>query len=241
MAKYKSFIEGLEAGTKIGNRLRKATAGANGYLGQMSPRARSFARKVGRPVTGTASMVGRGLSRVGSNRSALLAVGLGAGAMGFGSSVAPAVKDATLEAAFGDPNADVAFTGRDLNARFLAGAAMGGIGGGLLQASSPEDFISTNPAAAIGTAAIGTLGGAAVGSAGIGSLGYIATGRGLKGAIAGGIIGAGLGAASTARNYVSNNSQFFRQSPYSTSAQAASLLNASGDIVLGMHNSRRGY
>lgn len=232
-------IKGLVG--NIGKRLGSFAPAVDDYIGQVSPRAMSVGRKLGKPVTRTASGVGRGLSRLGSSRGAMIGIGLGAGAMGFGSTVAPSVKDATLEAAFGDPNADVAFTGRDLNARFLAGAAMGGIGGGLMQASSPGDFIATNPGAAVGAATMGTMGGAAVGSVGLGSLGYMATGKGVKGAIVGGIVGAGLGAASAAQSYVSGNSQFFRQSPYATSAQTANALNATGDIVLGMHNSRRGY
>jgi hypothetical protein len=76
-------------------------------------------------------------------------------------------------------------------------------------------------------------------------------GRGRK-AVIGGIAGllgastgfsAGLGATGVApvASYVSNNQEFISQSPYSSSRSTAQRLNASGDIVLGMHNSRRGY
>ena len=40
---------------------------------------------------------------------------------------------------------------------------------------------------------------------------------------------------------IQNNQDFYSQSPYARSRQLATELNASGDIVLGMHNARGGY
>ena len=64
---------------------------------------------------------------------------------------------------------------------------------------------------------------------------------GLVGASAG--ISAGIGATGAApvASHLSQNREFMSQSPYSTSRSTAVNLNASGNIVLGMHNSRRGY
>lgn len=75
---------------------------------------------------------------------------------------------------------------------------------------------------------------AAAGAIGIGAIGA---------AIGAGIGTIGIGGLS-AKSYIGNNQQFFNESPYaprSNSLATASSLNASGDIVLGMHNSRRGY
>lgn len=59
----------------------------------------------------------------------------------------------------------------------------------------------------------------------------------MVGAIAGAAIGAGAGIAS----YVNRNRDFYESNPYSRgSAMQASSTGAYGDIVLGMHNSRRG-
>jgi hypothetical protein len=63
---------------------------------------------------------------------------------------------------------------------------------------------------------------------------------GAIGAIAGAAIGAASPLMYTAGR-IRNNQEFYSQSPYSRSRQLANELNASGDIVLGMHNSRGGY
>lgn len=229
--------------SKMGSDLKSLAPGISESIGNVPPRLRNIGRRVSAPATKTAMAAGRGLNAIGSSRGALIGIGIGAGALGMASEVGPATKDAMLEAAFGDPNADVYFTGRDLTARSLAGAAMGGVGGGILRATAPGDLIATNPGAAVAAGvsatAMGGVGGAFAG----GALGYLATGKATKGAVLGGVIGALSGATSSAGSYVSNNSQFFSQSPYSPSASRmiAGNMNATGDIVLGMHNSRRGY
>jgi len=64
------------------------------------------------------------------------------------------------------------------------------------------------------------------------------------GAVAGGLLGGAFGTAITANNIIgtaSRNRQIMTQSPfYNQSLLTAERLNASGNIVLGMHNQRRG-
>lgn len=256
---------------------------------------------VGRKLNSMASGLGRGLSSIGSSRAGMAAVGLGAFGLGAANVIGPAARDAAFQAAFDDPNADIAFTGRKFDSRYLLGGAIGGPIGTTMQLSSLDDYFTENPllpgpfspqraaaggavggliggiaGAAIGrpllgatlgagagvTAGSGTAGlavgggfGAAVGLTSLGTGIYEGYKRGktLKGALIGGGVGAVLGmgvvggtVAATAgpvRNYVNDNRRFFDQSPYAgrTSANIANSLNASGDIVLGMHNSRRGY
>lgn len=256
---------------------------------------------------------GRGMVNLSSSKMGMAAVGLGAAGLGLANSVAPAARDAAFDVAFGDPNADVAFTGRKIDTRFLVGNAMGGPLGNALTYTSPDDKyafdtsfsgpanIDGSFAAGVGLGATGAIvggglgyllgkkkgaaigagiGGFLGGTGGMGSMrsapvvaagGAVAGGiaGGLKGSrkggIKGGLIGATLGtiAGGTAGSavgagmiagsvapplmatggYVRQNQRFFDESPYNgrRSATTASILNASGDIVLGMHNSRRGY
>lgn len=203
---------------------------------------------------------GRGLSRLGTNRGSLLAIGAVAGAAGLASKVGPAARDATLEVGLGDKDADRYFTGTKMSARTLMGAGMGGALGEAIQMTSPGDYMKTNPVV------IGGLGGQTVAGAGLGGLaggiggaflgaksGGSTFSRVAKG-IAGGVIGAGMGAAIggaaplasagiATKAYMNDNADFFGSSPYSRKGtqQIMNDLGASGNIVLGMHNSRKGY
>jgi len=59
--------------------------------------------------------------------------------------------------------------------------------------------------------------------------------------IAGAAIGGAIGASAYIRNYSRENQEFIKSNPYSRgSAMQASSTGAYGDIVLGMHNTRRG-
>lgn len=121
------------------------------------------------------------------------------------------------------------------------GAAIGASDGGVSDTFSvygPDPTIGAN----LATAGIG----AAVGGA-MGGLGY-GYKKGFKKAAIGTAIGAtigGLGGAAVvpgmAMSRVRDNRQLLSSSPYSTSLATAQALNASGDIVLGMHNSRNSY
>lgn len=198
----------------------------------------------------------RGGERVGSSRAGLAAIGIGAFGLGVANKAAPAARDAAFDVAFNDPNADEKFVGRKLNTRFLLGEAIGGPIGGAMRMSSPDDWAAVNapivmptPQNMVATAAV---------SAGLGIGGAITgakRGKGVKGkalgALIGGTIGAALppviGASTTmagVKGRFSRNERFYSESPYagsSGSLATASALSASGDIVLGMHNARRGY
>lgn len=280
-----------------------------------------------RMALGTGRAAEKTLTRLGTNKVALTGIGLAAFGLGVANKTGPAARDAAMDISMGDPNADVAFLGKKMSARYLAGTAIGGNLGGVMRASSPKDYFTENPmfmpgpagaanpvGGAVGGVAgmgVGAIGGAMVGSifgkggetaGGIigGALGAVAggtvgagggavpaeaivggtavagavggavgagvgssiggavgksMGMGFAGKVVGGLAGAGLGAGvgasavvagatSPVRHYMKDNQQFFNESPYaksSSSLAVAQALNANGDIVLGMHNSRRGY
>lgn len=102
----------------------------------------------------------------------------------------------------------------------------------------PKQFAKKMPV--VGGKNIPLIGGKKILSAGKMSSGRgraVMAGLGMVGAIT----GAGIGGSAYARNYVNRNKEFFQQNPYSRgSAMQASSTQAYGDLVLGMHNSRRG-
>lgn len=237
------------------------------FIPKLEGTAQAFSEgRTGRAARGAVSGLGGALKDISSSKAGIAGVAIGAGAVGFGSSVGPAVKDAAFEAAFDDTEADRYFTGRDLDARFLAGTLMGGVGGGLLQATAPGDYFAANPpinsdtfAASIVAARTAT--GPVTGSIGAAAGAFLGSGFGktgskigkVGGGLVGGVVGANLGILLPALGvgaYMNNNREFFQNSPYSstnsmqgdsTTRNTQRSLNASGDIVLGMHNSRRGY
>lgn len=174
-------------------------------------------------------------SRVGAG----LIVG-GAALTGMAKVAAPAARDAAMDVAFGNPDADKYFTGRKLGPGVIADSMVPG---------------GKSGTATMALGGLGALVGAGIGG-GIGSL----MGRGVKGAIGGAIAG-GIGMPlMAATGYINRNREFMMTSPYSgnrrldrktmeyipwtqpknTSSQNANELNATGDVVLGMHNRRRG-
>lgn len=164
---------------------------------------------------------------------------IGAGLLGMSQGVGSSIREGMMETAFADPNADAAFLGRNLSARYMLGHAMGGSIGNIMKYSAPGDQYMINP---VQPTAASTGVGALVGGLAGGVLGSI---KGPKTAAAGGILGAiGGGAvmpAAYTMGHIRRNSEFYRSSPYRSSRQMAEELNASGDIVLGMHNSRGGF
>lgn len=230
--------------------------------------------KLGKLMQPVAKAGGRGISSLSGSKFGMGAIAAGAFGLGVLNTAAPAARDAAFDVAFGDKDADIAFTGRKLDARFLAGSAMGGYGGSALRLSS-NDYWAMNPiiadssgaAAATGAIGAGVGGFAGYGIGGVlgslnkgmlkpalkasnsriirgaGSIAGLVANRPLgmlAGAVAGGVA-AGLGPAAS---FVKKHSRFTSESPYapgSGSMATAQALSASGDIVLGMHNSRRGY
>lgn len=193
---------------------------------------------------------------------------IGAAGAGFASAVGPAVKEAALDVALGSPDADVAFTGRDLDARFIAGSAMGGVMGGAL-ASTSADMIGTGaydpgPSAArnsvIGGGFIGTAAGAGAAILGAKKFGTKAMFSGKKGmarkvalssmsTIGGGMLGAGItagglysGAVAAERQSGKEwmNESVFSERARNSTASISAVTRATGDIVFGMHNTRGG-
>lgn len=169
----------------------------------------------------------------------LAALGVGAAAIGgMAKGIGSSAREAMMETGFGDPNADAAFLGRNVSARFLIGSAMGGPIGGAVQMTSPQDKFMVDPIApGLGSTVAGGVIGGTLG-------GVIGSMKGIKGTIAGaglGILAGGAAApAAYTASHVRRNQNFYRRSPYNMSTQNAELLNASGDIVLGMHNLRGG-
>lgn len=98
-------------------------------------------------------------------------VGVAAG-LGMASQTAPAARDAAMDVAFGDPNADTAFLGRKLTP------------GAVVDSMVPGGKSGTGALAISGAT---TLGGAALG-------GLIGSAKGIRGGIKGGLIGAAAGA-----------------------------------------------
>lgn len=224
---------------------------------------------VGKKLASGAGRVGAGAKRIGisgakaglraatsrgvaTSRAGLAAVGIGAFGLGLMNKAAPAARDAAFDVAFDDPNADVAFTGRKMSTRFLMGTAIGGPMGGALRYSAPGDLMAVNPVVPLPTARNMVGVPAAFGLGGIAA--GLKYGKGAKGKAIGAIVGgmggafsgATIGATSTVlgtRSHIRNNQQFYSESPYTgrTSSSIASSMNSSGDIVLGMHNARRGY
>jgi len=215
--------------------------------------ASSILGKIGRSVSKSVPKAGSALAYAGGSPKALAAVGAVAFMGGMANEIGPAARDAAFETTLGTADADRYFTGRKFSARFLAGSFMGGPVGSMMQASAPADLMATgvgvpqNPVgSAAGVGAVGGLGGALGGVAMAAKRGGSTRSK-VLGGIAGGVVGAVTGGAvggsvpyAAAGTYIRSNREFFSQSPYGRST-ANNDLSAVGDIVLGMHNSRRGY
>lgn len=189
--------------------------------------------------------------RLGSIAAAGTAAYLGyRGIKGFAGQAIPASIDAAMDVAFDNPQADRSVIGTDLTPSIYLGRAGPGIIGGMARARNATRFgigAHTNPAkSAVGTGMVGGVIGGGIGAfmgyrrGGIGG----AIGGGIIGALGGATAGGALGAGTTASmayKTAQMNSQVINQSPfYNQSALTANRLNASGNIVLGMHNQRRG-
>lgn len=184
-----------------------------------------------------------GVSGMGT-KTALGILTAGAVVKGLSDSVGKSAIDNAMEIAFDNPEADRQMLGTDLTpSLLLSQAGLGPISGAARNLNAMKYGVNTGPMAPMavtaGGAALGGVAGAKFGMSRGGVKGAIA--GGLFGAMAGGGVGGAIGVAPTAQ-YVRSNSQLLRESPFSNSSLAtAEALNATGDIVFGMHNSRRGY
>ena len=222
---------------------------------------------------------------VGRRIGGMTGLGLGAiGLAGIAGGVGSSAKNAVLDYAFNDPNADEAFMGRPMSSAFLGSAgaygtagavgmgigtaAVGGfVGGGGLAKVIPKGVRNRGSLIAAGATVGGLVGGSiggmddayntygpaptaganvaatAIGAGIGGTIGAFSkrkTRGGLIGAAVGGLVGAATVPGMTI-NRVRSNRELLNNSPYSSSLAMAQALNASGDIVLGMHNSRSSY
>jgi hypothetical protein len=166
--------------------------------------------------------------------------------------VDPAV-NAANDIAFGDPEADKYFMGSQglspsglLDARMgsgsgaagtIAGTALGGIFGGIGASAAGSALKGQTLQKGVNVSKkIPGIGGKTILKAGV----RPKIGGGTLGVV-GAIAGAAIGATAMTKGYVNRNQQFFNESPYAKgSAMQASSTQAYGDMVLGMHNSRRG-
>ena len=202
-------------------------------------------------------------AKIGSGGAkGLMGTGMGKAAFGLGAaglfgagmlkSSGRSVIDAAGETAFGDPNADKAFLGEQglspsgildtttgsggAQLATAASAGLGAVGGGLVAGALGKAIKSGSglEEAVKVSSKVPLIGGKTLLKAG-------QAGK-TPGLLAAGVIGgAVLGATQFAGRYAHRNKQFFSESPYSRgSAMQASSTQAYGDIVLGMHNSRRG-
>lgn len=152
-----------------------------------------------------------------------------------------------MDISFGTPDADnMMLGGQDLTPSMAMGALAPGFLGTAARLKNYTEFGQYgSETATLGipvAAGIGTAVGAGIGQA-LKAQGMSGIG-GVRGAIGGAIIGGAMGLAGAAQVATApyrRNKQLFKNSPYyNTSLSNAERLNASGDIVLGMHNSRRG-
>lgn len=185
---------------------------------------------------------------MGSSRARKVAIGIGLGgsmAAGFYNATAQPTIKAAMDIAFDDPNADRAVLGTDLTPGILLGGTLNSglagatIGAAARSANATRFYGVPNPVTAgTATAGMGALVGAGIGFKKAGGVGALA--GGVIGAIGGGMVGAGGSIAATAQR-ASMDRQILNESPfYNTSLMTAERLNASGNIVLGAHNTRRG-
>jgi hypothetical protein len=184
------------------------------------------------------SSIGKSIYKGATTKVGAGAIIAGAATAGIVKNAAPAARDAAMDVAFGDPNADETFLGRKLTP------------GAVFDAAIPGSSTGRKTIAAMGLGA--TLGGVVGGMA-----------KGFKGGVLGAAFGATAGLAGSAAmgvGYINRNERFINESPYvgtrrlnrdmtyggklygqrNTSSQTAQELNADGNIVLGLHNLRRG-
>lgn len=215
---------------------------------------------IGKAIKGATKLSGRAASATAKSSGARKA---GMGILVGGAAIAGVVSgskglvDGAFDVAFNNPEADRAFTGGDVGPGYIGSQIVGGPVGAIGKAAGPLGQ-------AAGTAAAGSV---AVGGgmlAGAGTIGLAGTalaygaseliGKGenlaAKKLFKRGMIGSGtvagiggaalLGSAYAAKKLVSKMST----SPYAnrrSSKNQEERLGASGNIVLGMQNSRRGY
>ena len=159
---------------------------------------------------------------------------------GFGGEVVPAVTSGAMDIAFNDPEADRAVLGTDLTPSMMVMASGIPVASQIARAKNIDRTgINVGPVGSAATIA-GIAGVSGFAGAKIGAR----MGKGLIGGVIGAAVGGALGTSMAVDNVIGTarkNSQIISQSPfYNQSLLTAERLNASGNIVFGMHNGRRG-
>ena len=216
--------------------------------------------KIGKAIKGVSRLSGKAAYSTAKNsgvKKASMGLLLGGAAVAGVVGGSKGILDGAFDVAFDNPEADRAFTGGDVGPGYAASQIVGGPIGAIGTALGPVGQAAG--AAAAGPVAVGgglALGGGA-GVFGLAAAGYAASNligkgenlaakklfkRGMIGSgTAAGIGGAALvGSAYAAKKLISKMST----SPYANRRSSKSQeerLGASGNIVLGMQNSRRGY
>lgn len=186
--------------------------------------------------------IGKSLYRGATSKTGMGIIAAGAVIKGLSDTVGQSSINNAMDIAFGTQEADNMMLGTDLTpSLLLAEAGIPGVSGYAKAANLDKYGYNIGAGGAVasigGIGSAGAIGGAFLGAKKLGIKGAIG------GGILGGIIGGTMGAAAVATpiaQYARNNRPLLAQSP-NTSLSMANQLNASGDIVLGMHNSRRGY
>jgi hypothetical protein len=239
-------------GNSASSRASAVAQGAGQYANNASPLTRGASA-----VASKAPGVGKSLYKAATSSFGTKAIIGGAAAVGMYNVAARPAMDAAMDVAFDNPDADKEFTGGKLSPLIFGGGAIGGAASGakLLSPQYADDYaIPLNPGA-------GVTAGAAIG-AGIGGL----ITRSAKGAAVGGLMGGGAATAGYVRTGKHRGDKAIktaysgsrrldpntlehnwdqgpsdpREAYRNSSGRISQQMNSSGDIVLGMHNLRRG-
>ena len=186
-------------------------------------------------------LLGKASGMSGSGTAGKIGIGalIGGAAIAGGISGSGEVIDSAFDVAFDDPQADRAFLGADLGPGYFASQPFGGAiaaDGRVPMYANANQIAGGAGLAGIG-AGVGAIG-MAVGAGGL-------LKRNMKASLVGGgiaMVGAAMGASGGVSMVSGMQEASARKNPFlNTSSATANRLSASGDIVLGAHNSRRGY
>jgi hypothetical protein len=242
------------------NRVRQSASSATGNITEGAARYADNASPLTSGIGAAASKtpgIGKGLYKAATSSLGTKAIIGGAAAVGMYNVAARPAMDAAMDVAFDDPDADKSFTGGKLSPLIFGGGAIGGAASSakFLSPQYADDYaIPLNPAAGIGA-------GTAIGA----GLGGLVT-RSAKGTALGGLMGGAIATAGYVKtgnhrgekalktayggsrrldpNTLEHNWDTGPSDPRdayrNSSSRISEQMNSSGDIVLGMHNMRRG-